>query len=371
MKPVFDDVLAASTAPHVQSSFEWLSLWFKHFGTDKELLVLLAQEDGKTIGIAPLMIHRRQAVYRGLLKLRTVSFIGYGFTGDCDFLVARQREDVIGSFFDYLFRNSHLWDEILLTHISETSPNLELIKKEIARKGHEVRVEIITRCPYVNIEGDFESYYATLGRNLRRDVMRNLKKLEADGTKVDFDVVDRIEERHMEELRELNRGRFEIARHRSFFLVENKYAFMKELLGVFAGNDRCRLFVARIGGNLAVYLLAFSFNGILYAWNTSYNLEYVRYSPGKLLLRHTLSYCFEKGYRVLDLMAGDEDYKLWWTEKIRLSYSIHARKRSLKTAIGRAYEKTRGKLKSNQARKGLGLLVAKCVAARRGSLPNR
>ena len=39
----------------VFSTWEWLSIMWKYFGKDRKLMILLAEENGKTIGIAPLM----------------------------------------------------------------------------------------------------------------------------------------------------------------------------------------------------------------------------------------------------------------------------------------------------------------------------
>ena len=39
----------------VFSTWEWLSIMWKYFGKDRKLMILLAEENGKIIGIAPLM----------------------------------------------------------------------------------------------------------------------------------------------------------------------------------------------------------------------------------------------------------------------------------------------------------------------------
>ena len=46
-------------------------------------------------------------------------------------------------------------------------------------------------------------------------------------------------------------------------------------------------------------------------WFPAYNPQYSKYSPGFMLLMHLIQESAEKGIRMIDLGAGDEQYKLW------------------------------------------------------------
>ncbi|MCX5800818.1 MAG: GNAT family N-acetyltransferase [Candidatus Eisenbacteria bacterium] len=283
------------------------------------------------------MIHKRPAVLRGLVKLNTLCFIGYGFTDHSDFIISRDRDRVMRAFFGCIFENSHLWDEVLLTQIPDSSPNFELVKSEIQKGGYEVTTDVLIKCPYIEIEGDFEAYYNRLGKNLKHDVAKKSRRLTEQGLEPDFEVATRIDEKILEELRGLNRKRAEATGHRSFFLRKDRYNFVSELARVFNENQSWLLFLFRAKGNLIAYRLCFAYNNVVYDWNTSYDLDYSQYSLGKILLRPVLAYCFEKRYGVFDFMAGDEDYKLKWTEKVRTHYRIGVRRKNLKTRVVRLY----------------------------------
>ena len=342
LEPYFNAILRSSGSDHVQCTFEWLSLWFKHFGKESKLHVLVAEEGGKVCGVAPLMLHARPAVYRGLVKLRALSFIGYGFTDRSDFLISQEasgasREQVGRALFDHVFRNRGLWDEILLTQLTDASPNFGFVKKETERGGHDVETETLIACPYVEISADFEAYYKGLGKNLKHDVAKKSRRLAELGLEPDFEVVTRVDDSVLRELQELNRKRFEATGHRSFFLREDRFAFLRDLATVFNQKQWWLLFLFRVKGRLVAYRLCFAYNGTVYDWNTSYDVEYSQYSLGKILLKPVLQYCFEKGYRELDFMAGDEDYKLKWTDKVRTNYQIAVRRRNLKTELVKGY----------------------------------
>lgn len=350
LEPRFNALLESSGSDHVQSTFEWLSVWFKHFGKDAKPHVLVADEDGAIRGIAPLMLHARPAVYRGLVKLRTLSFIGYGFTDHSDFVVSTEgsgvsREETVRAMFDHIFGNRSVWDELLLTQVPDSSPNFACVGAETRRVGYDARAETLIACPYLDIEGDFEAYYKGLGKNLKHDVAKKSRRLTEQGLEPEFEVVNRVDDAVLLELRDLNRRRFEAAGHRSFFLREDRFAFLRELAGVFTRKQRWLLFLFRAKGRLVAYRLCFAYNGTVYDWNTSYDLEYSQYSLGKILLKPVLQYCFEHGYREFDFMAGDEDYKLKWTDKVRTNYQVSVQRRNLKAGLVKGYASLRKTLR--------------------------
>ena len=288
------------------------------------------------------MLHRRPVVYRGLVKLRALSFIGYGFTDNSDFVVSpgsagASREQVVRALFDHMFQNQKLWDEILLTQLTDASPNFEFVQRETKRKGYDVAAEKLIACPYIEIRGDFETYYGGLRQNLKHDVARKSRRLAEQGLEPDFEAITRVDDNALMELRELNRKRFEATGHRSFFLRDDRFAFLRELAVVFTERQRWLLFLFRVKGRLVAYHLCFAYTDAVYDWNTSYDLDYSLYSLGKILLKPVLEYCFEKGHKVFDFMAGDEDYKLKWTEKMRTNYQIAVRRRNLKTGLMKSY----------------------------------
>jgi CelD/BcsL family acetyltransferase involved in cellulose biosynthesis len=291
------------------------------------------------------MIHRLPVAYRGLLRLSSLSFVGHGFTDNSDFLITRNREVVIKAFLDYVSQNENRWDEIRLAQFSDASPNFDLVKGELGRKEYDFETTLLIRSPYIQIEGEFEPYYKRLGKNLKHDIDKKLRRLAEKGVEPDFETVTCIEEKHLEELRELNRKRFEATQHRSFLLNGERYNFVRELAKTFNANQWSHLFLFRVKGQLVAYRLCFAYNDTIFDWNTSYDVDYFQYSLGKILLKPVLSYCFEKGFRVFDFMAGDEDYKLKWTESMRSSYQIVAQKRNLKTRFARIYSETKKRIK--------------------------
>ena len=89
-------LLAASPADTIFLTWEWISTWWDVYGTDSRLYVLAVRDDdGTLVGIAPLRIRKRSRL-GGLVRLRSVEFIGTGgdVTPEYPDLIARPGFDV-------------------------------------------------------------------------------------------------------------------------------------------------------------------------------------------------------------------------------------------------------------------------------------
>lgn len=71
------------------STWEWLSTWWKHFGEDKRLLLLLAKNEDRIIGIAPLMY--TVSTMFGLRRGK-IAFIGTPDSDYNNFIITEKRK---------------------------------------------------------------------------------------------------------------------------------------------------------------------------------------------------------------------------------------------------------------------------------------
>jgi hypothetical protein len=58
LRDVWDRLLVRSDFKNIFMTFDWLRTWWKIFGDDKELYVLVIRSEDTIIGIAPLMLKK-------------------------------------------------------------------------------------------------------------------------------------------------------------------------------------------------------------------------------------------------------------------------------------------------------------------------
>jgi CelD/BcsL family acetyltransferase involved in cellulose biosynthesis len=297
------------------STWEWLSTWWKYFGNDKKLLLLLAEENGKVIGIAPLMYYVDKMFG---LRMGKIEFIGTNNADYNDFILAEKREDCIKLFMEYLGTLAEKWTCVDLSDIPENSKSLLTLCK-ISRT-----IKPIHKCPCISLPNSPDILMKSLSPNLRYDLRRNLRRLEKDGFRVNF--------ADYSDSQAFSKGM------RSFFELHQKRWISKGFSGVYA-EEKTRNFALDIAksfsqkGWLGLYLLelsdkpvsalyGFKYKSKFYSYLSGFDPAYRRYSVGKLLLSHAINECIKEGLTEFDFMCGGEEYKDRWNTLTRWNQQV-------------------------------------------------
>ncbi|MDD5653997.1 MAG: hypothetical protein PHT31_07565, partial [Candidatus Omnitrophica bacterium] len=138
----WNSVLEKSRNDSVFLTFEWMQAWWKVFGKDKQLLVILVKDDsGELIGIAPLMLHKRK-----------VSFIYNHHSSYADFIICADAKPVLEAVIGYLKENKRQWDIIELENIPKESSNYPVLIGLLKREKFFLAVKDGLRSPFIRIE---------------------------------------------------------------------------------------------------------------------------------------------------------------------------------------------------------------------------
>jgi CelD/BcsL family acetyltransferase involved in cellulose biosynthesis len=339
MKEDWNGLLERSGVNHVQMTHDWIEIWSRTFGLEHEIWILTAENEGKLIGIAPLMIHKVGKLLRGIIKFRQVAFLAYGLQDKADFIISENRQTVLDLFVKHIISNKERWDEVHLRQISTNSPNYSLLK-EYQKKDPEFgfRMVEIIGCPFLAIEGDFDTYYQGISKSWRSKNEKYIRKLSKEGN-LEFKVIEEITDEHIDNIIRIATKRQEITGRRNIFLEEQKYNFIQEMLKRFTEKGWVKLFFLLHDNKVITYSLTYSYNKTLYRWNTSFDLDYSKFSVGRILTKYMTEYCFENDYRVCDWMAGVEDHKFKWTSTSTSNYLFIMEKKNLKTKLTNFYLK--------------------------------
>lgn len=335
LSSVWNELLVQSEVNHIHSGFEWLSTWWKYFGEGKELFVVLVKDDDEIIGIAPLMIHNVSKFYSNTLVFRQLTFLGRGFADSAGFIFKKGREDIIPKLMDFLYKHKNLWDEIHLTQMDNSTKSFKILNEGFSEEFTN-HTDYVIGCPYLDINQDFDAYNKKLSRSLRNKVERYRKKLESEG-ETKYVIEYGFTQKLIDEIVRLNQMRNIKFGRKSPFLDPVKKAFIRDVFNKLSNKDQVRIFTIRQCEYLLIYSITFSYNNTISRWNTCYNLNYSKYSLGKILTKYILKYCYENNYKKCDWMAGVEEHKLHWTKELRENHSLTVKKKNIKTSIADSY----------------------------------
>lgn len=190
--------------------------------------------------------------------------------------------------------------------------------------------EVSDRSPYISI-GHFSSadeFLASLGKSLRGDIRRQLRRLEEVGP-VSFRVLQPDEtDVALTWLSEI------LAQHaekwpNSYKLPGFHAALVREALPA----GLLHLSELKVGDAVVSRHLGFFYRRRFYWYMPVYDPTYQTYSPGKLHLYFCAIDAIGKGGEVFDLLRGEEDYKRQWTGQSRELYEVSWRGSSLGSAL--------------------------------------
>lgn len=176
-------LLQRSASDTITLTHQWLSTWWDTFGENRELLVLLAREGEKLVGIAPLL---RRRVRRFGVPLRRLEFLASGeaeadeiCSDYLDFILEAGRErEVLGLMIEFLGRDSG-WDELILTDIAGESPNVELLREIGATRGLSFEITRDQTCIFVPLPGSRDELMRTISSQKRKRLNKDRRTFAA------------------------------------------------------------------------------------------------------------------------------------------------------------------------------------------------
>ena len=321
LKAIWDDLLKQSGSATPFLTFEWLTTWWDCYGNDKQLFILIAQDEGEIVGIAPIYIEKK--VYFKLIPLKKICFLGTGISDYHDFIIVKNREQVLTAFFNYLFTHRKLWSILRLREINESSPNFTTLQNIVAQNS-KIKLDELNICPYIEISKTWDSYYASLSKNFRQDLRTQFNRMKKNN--VHYKILKNTKIFNGELLNQL------ITIHLLNISAKNKTSFLQtaagkkfltSILTAWQEEGTCIIYSLEIGENIAAYAICFRYEEKMYYWLVGIERKYEFYSPGKILLHDLLRETFQTGEIVeFDLLRGEEEYKYRWTDKERKNYQI-------------------------------------------------
>jgi CelD/BcsL family acetyltransferase involved in cellulose biosynthesis len=308
------------------SEWEWLSTWWKLFGNNKRLLVLLAEENNKIVGIAPLMFSVDD-IYG--FRIGKIEFIGTPDSGCHDFILGEKREECIRLFIKYLDNYYEKWTYIKLSDIQETSKSIKLLTG-LSGNSRRIRVRMINDCPYISLPKSFDTFYSSLNYAFIKDIKRRQKRLQ---------------EKYSIEFKEYSNSEMVKSGMEILFNLHQKYWVSKGETGAF-DNPKFRNFYSDVAslfsekgmlflcslladGAPVAIVCGFRYRSKLWCVSFGREISFDRYGVGNLLILHVLKKFIEEGFTEFSFGRGDEAYKYRWNAQSRKNLEITLTKKGI------------------------------------------
>ncbi len=348
LAPVWDATLQRSTADTVFLTHEWLSTWVRHFAARRPLAVLVATCGDKAVGLAPLMIRRRDRFNRlGTLGVETLDYEDIILSGNAE----PDRAGILSALVDAAMALP-CWDYWQFNRIPGDSDTVELLQKEWERRGLRWSLAPSEQSPYVPISGSWDQYYESLSSRLRKNIRRCGRQLaQAVGDVVIEGARDRVNApAALESLFDLHATRRKrLDRAPGLFDSDAVRRFYIDLCGALAARGWVDVPTLHAGGELAAVQLNFRYGGLYMKALPAFDESFAEYAVGRMLNIHVMRQAFETGFSRVDFLRGVERYKFDFKPEVRQLYSLAVYAPTLRGALARQwFERVRPVVKSSR-----------------------
>jgi CelD/BcsL family acetyltransferase involved in cellulose biosynthesis len=301
--------------PHnVFSTWEWNSIWWKHFGAGRKLFVLVAQEENRVVGLAPLM-YSVKSVYGA--KQGKIEFIGTPQADYNNFIISEKKEKCIQYFLEYLKEVPEKWDCIELTDVPQDSiclPSLRKVSDEI---------EAIEDCPYLPLPSSFEAFMESLSYKKRKYVRRGLRKLESS---FNVELTDCSQTESyidgMHALFELHQKTWAAVGQKGVLCDSAVREFHLELAEAFSQKGWLCLHTLKLSDAPVAVEYGFRYGSKYYAYLPGLDPKYREYSAGNMLFIKIIEKLIKDNVKIYDFLRGSEAYKHYWNAIPKPNYRI-------------------------------------------------
>lgn len=305
----------------VYQTWEWVTMWWEHFGSDHQLWLLQARDsEGRLVGLGALGVARFQPHLGsvGGRGWRQLEFLGSRENSEhLGFLVEPEHEvAIVQGFIKFLARHQWGWDVLCLSGLVHDSPVLAALESlDIPwRRGASVIA------PYIELTDDWDEYFSRLGSDKRKAQRKRVRWLDRDfpGCWTFEQVTQDNELRHtLDRLVELHQATWEERGEPGAFGDPSRKAFLYDVAEKLFAAGWLRLYRVTIDGHIAAVLFSYEYRGRVYDLVSGVDWGYRKYNVGHVLTQYAIHNAVNNRVDEYDFLWGEEPYKYEWRAQNR------------------------------------------------------
>jgi CelD/BcsL family acetyltransferase involved in cellulose biosynthesis len=300
--PEWETLLAADPNAHVFATPEWNKTWWEEFGLGKDLFLLSMRRHGELKALVPL--YREEEEGRKILR-----FIGGVDLTDylgpiCSIY---DRDTVAETLVSWLLETAVEWDELDAHSLPVPFGFAEYLVDHADRRGLTFRLEQEETSAVLALPSTWSSYLSSLDSKQRHEIKRKRRRLGREHPDAYFRTANEESlDRDLKTFVEMHRG---AEGHKGHFMSPDVASFFERIARAFISKGSLRLDFLEIGDRAVSSAFGFETAHTFYLYNSAYEPDVARLSPGFVLVSELVKESIQKGTKTFDLLRGPERYK--------------------------------------------------------------
>ncbi|MGH2809012.1 MAG: GNAT family N-acetyltransferase [Actinomycetota bacterium] len=300
--PHWRELLARDPNTHIFATPEWNRLWWEEFGAGKDLFLLTMRRDEEVVGIVPLYRkHEGETkIMRFLGGIDLTDYLGPVCALD-------DRGDVADALVAWLKETPVEWDTFDAHNMPVPFGFADFLVERTDRYGFEFALEQEETSAILLLPSDFDTYLEGLEAKERRELKRKRRRLTREVPDAAFrSATEGTLEEDLKYFVEMHRG---AEGHKGHFMKPEIATFFERVARALMPLGWLRLDFLEIGGRPVASTFGFELDERFYLYNSAYEPEVARLSPGVVLVSRLIEHAMEKGLKTFDFLRGPERYK--------------------------------------------------------------
>lgn len=300
--PEWSQLLARDPNRQIFASPGWNRVWWEEFRAGKDLVVLTMRRSGDLVAVVPL--YRKIDADRKILR-----FVGgidlTDYLGPICSL--EDRDDVAATLVDWLANTDVDWDELDAHNLPVPLGFSEFLAERADADGFRFKIDQEETTAVLPLPKTWDEYLQGLGSKDRHELRRKRRRMERlhpDAT-VRTSTAETIDA-DFKLFVEMHRG---AEGHKGHFMRPEIATFFERLVGEFFPKGWLKLDLLEVGGTPIASTFGFQIERKYYLYNSAYEPDAARMSPGLVLVSEIVKRSIDEGLRVFDFLRGPERYK--------------------------------------------------------------
>lgn len=312
IKDLWNPLLEYSGVNSIFMTYEWIVSWLEVFGRAGEIRVLAAYRQEKLIGLCPLFIRKRKFIFWSIWM---VEFVGANLTGRADFILSQNKEEVMELFWDYLWDQRSRWTVIRLRNILADSLNLSILGDMLKASGIKHHFQTCSRALFISLDKTWNDYLMGCSKKFRNMMQRAQRRL---GKKGNFHMRD------ISSAQDFWETIFDISYRggQDFFGDRQNRDFMRRVAGRFGRKGWLDMKFLFFNETPVAYQIDFFYGNKSWCFNRAFRSDYGEYHPDYVLQGYNIRKNIRLRIRELELLPGNEPYKLRYTNNQRYHRAV-------------------------------------------------
>jgi len=324
-------------------SYAWLSTLWEVNRANRELLVLVAQDEEGLVGVVPLVQEKEQRKGVTARILRMLS--GFHALHGTPFLLGRRKAQTMPAIFDYLRGRTGGWT-LMFNAYQVGDPQQELFFATLEERGYRFATIRGIRSPYQRLEETWDEKLKTLQPRFRTALRSREKRLREKG-RVELRFFDKSGEweQGLAAIREIEEDSWKVGTGTAITTQDFQWQFYSRYAPLAAEAGTLRIPVLYLDGEPIAYDYALFEDGVYYLLKTSYKNKWHDSYPCFVLRKLLVEWTYGLGGREIDYLGNDEEWKMKWTSSVREHTDCYVYGRNLAARYLSGLQRVRSLLK--------------------------